>query len=187
MISSGILSLMMPNWRAPTHLGTLINQDFTTLGSLSNYTITHPNSTIALSGGYLRMTHQPGTGGFANYIRYDGYGASSLQNWEHEVVVIPRANGATDYGISLGTITANANFSVTWAVFLNLTNSASAGKLQIYSSGVAKGALSSAVSFSLGDRLKLQFNRTGQVYTASVTNLTTSSSTFTTSYTVIVL
>jgi hypothetical protein len=57
------------SWPSPVALGEFINQDFTALGSLSDYTIANPASTISLTGGYLRLENNPGSGGFANYIR----------------------------------------------------------------------------------------------------------------------
>lgn len=169
-------------WPSPIALGEFINQDFTTLGALGDYTIVNPASTISLSGGYLRLENNPGSGGFGNYIQYDAWGSSSLRKFVYEWLVIPRNTTLTSYGVSAGIISTNANATVSVSGFFGLYTGG--GPVQIYINGAAVGSASGNLSYNLGDRIRLIFERDELTYTITAINTDNGNASVTTNHTV---
>lgn len=169
-------------WPTPVPLGEIVNFDFTNAANLNDFTIVNPASTISLSGGYLRLNNNPGSGGFGNYIQYNTYGSSALRYFEYETVVIPRDKTNETYGVTLGTV--NTNTSAPNALFGFFALFDGGGYVQIYLNGIALSAQSPTLAYSINDRIKLTFERNEIVYTITAANLTTLSSTVTVSYTV---
>lgn len=162
-------------------LDTLISQDFTTMGNLNDYTAVTPASTMVLTGGYLRFTNA-GSGGFANYLRYDAYGSTQLEKFELETIIIPRNLTASSFGASIGIISTNTTAVVSFQGFLELDSSANNGKVRIYKNGSAISLMSSALVYSLGDRIRLHFKRTYFTFVLTAYNMETGLS-VSTSYT----
>lgn len=171
---------------SPVELGTVIDFDFTTAGSLSDFTQVKPNTTVSLTGGHLRAVQSPATANFTNYITYDAYGSTNLNKWVMETVVIPKDLTATSYGVSLGIKrTQGYESSPDYIGFLEMDSGAYKGLLAIYTSNPFALIVGSAtnLSFSLNDRIKLTFERNLNVLTLTAVNLT-SASTATVTYTI---
>lgn len=186
MLGSGRISPMFRRggggWPSPVALGEFIDQDFTALGSLGDYTILNPASAISLTGGYLRTVNNSGLGGFGNYIRFDAHGSSSLRKYTYEWLVIPRDRTATSFGVTAGIISTNANATVSVGGFFGLYTGG--GPVQVYINGAAVGSASGNLSYNLGDRIRLIFERDELTYTVTAINTDNGNASVTTSHTV---
>lgn len=160
----------------PEPLGELFNQDFATIGSLSDYTIVNPGGgTVGLSGGFLRAVYSPGPGTFANYIQYNGYGSTNLEEYTLETIITPRTFTVNSYGIGLGLVkTQLSNIVESYGGFLQMNNGVDKGKIQItYGTGPAfYAAGATKLLFSVDDRIKITFTRSKLHYTFTAENLT---------------
>lgn len=158
-------------WPDAVQAGQLFNFDFTTAGSLSDFTITNPASIWALSGGYLRITNSPGSGGFGNHARYNGYGATQLSRYTLETTFIPRDRVAASFGITLAMKSVNTTSVVDIQCFFE-QDSTNPGKLTIYRNAVSQAVSGSNLSWSVGDRIKLTMVQDFLTVTFTATNLT---------------
>lgn len=165
-------------WGSPIALGFLINDDFTTLSSLSDYT-NSGSGTFALQNGYLRASIAAGS---LDYLRNTDYGYCNLRQWEIEAVFIPQskaANTGVSIGIGLGVAGALAH-----RLFFN-TNTTDTTRLKIFRRNVELVATGDSFTFSTGDRIKVRFVKSDLTYTAYVSNLTTGSAEISCTYTVV--
>ncbi len=153
-------------------LGTLITQDFTTMTTLNDYTITSPGSTWALSGGFLHITNTSGAGGFANTMQYNTYGSSNLMDYAYECVFRPQDKVANGFGLTIGNINTNLLSGSVWRGLFNTSSGVNSGKITIYFNTTAKAATTVALAWSVGDRIKLNFSKTDFTFTFTATNLT---------------
>lgn len=170
-VSIGIPFSNSNGWPTPAQLGNLITNNFGSLGDLNNYTLSTPASTIALSGGYLRLTNSPGAGTFLNYARYDAYGSTQLQNYSLEMVVIPRNNIADSFGCGVGFIGTNTLVTNTvYNCLFYCGTGANNGKILLYRNTTNIGS-SAALVWAVGDRIKVVITRSNFTYTATATNL----------------
>jgi len=157
----------------PVEMGELFNNDFTSLGNLDDFTQVKPNSTISLTGGYLRNEQNPGYGTFADYISYNGYGSTILEKWTMEAVIIPKNLTATSWGVSLGIKNNQASFNPNNILgFLELDNSVANGKLVIFNGGGALATSAGNLTYTLDDRIKLSYTRNAFTLSLTAENLT---------------
>lgn len=155
-------------WGDPTALGFLIDDDFTALSSLVDYTNSGSGS-FTLTGGYLRSSIAAGS---LDYLRNIDYGYCNLKQWEIEAVFIPQskaANTGISIGIGLGVAGALAH-----RLFFN-TNTTDTSRLQIFRRNLQIAVTGSSFTFTIGDRIKVRFVKSDLTYTAYVSNLTTGS------------
>lgn len=162
----------LSGWPTPVQAGELFNFDFTTASDLGDFTITNPASTWALSGGYLRITNNPGAGGFGNHARYNGYGATHLNNYTIETVIIPQNRVATSYGLTLAMKSVNSTSVVDIQCFFEC-DSSFPGRMIIYRNGASKATSAGNLAFSVGDRIKLTMTQSFLQVTFTAENLTT--------------
>jgi len=180
------VSLGGSSFPSPAPLGTLFDVDFTTLNNLTDFTQVKPNTTISLTGGYLRAVQSPGTGTFLNYITYDSYGSSILEKWSIESIIIPRTLVVDSYGVSLGMKSTQTNRPVNdFSGFMQMNSGAGNGTVNIYNQNTTVLSTSGTLTFSVGDRIKITFTRNANVLTFTAQNLT-NPNTITTSYTIAV-
>lgn len=171
---------------SPVELGNLIDHDFTTAGSLSDFTEVKPNSTMSMTGGYFRVVQAVGTGNFNNYVTYNTYGSTNLEKFTLETIVIPRTLTSDSYGVSLSIKrTQGYESSPDYIGFLEMDSSANKGLLAIYTSNPMAQIVGSAtnLSFSVNDRIKMTWERTLNVLRLTCENLT-NPNTVSVSYTV---
>lgn len=158
----------------PVPLGTLFDFNFATAANLNDFTQTKPNSTMTLSGGYLHVENNPGSGGFGNYIIFNGYESSIVEKNTLETIVIPRNTTADSYGVSIGFIRTQilAGAGDLWG-FMEMDSSSDKGRLYIYQ-GVGIVATSGVVhlTYSNNHRLKISLNRNINTYVFTAENLT---------------
>lgn len=172
------ITLSGTGWGIPTPLGLLINNDFSTLQSLSDYTNSGSGS-FTLSGGYLRTSIAAGS---ADYLRNLTYGYCNLRQWEMEAVFIPQtkaANTGVSIGIGLGVAGALAH-----RLHFN-TNTTDTTRLKIFRRNIELVATGDSFTFSIGDRIKIRFVKSDLTYTAYVSNLTTGSAEINCAHTVL--
>lgn len=162
----------------PSLIGDLFNKDFTTMGNLSEFTEVSPNGAFTLTGGYLNVTNS-GSATFDDYLYYNTYGTTFLENYTIETVVIPRNFNSSSYGISVGIFrTASQYNSNVYKAFLRMDSGGKGivyfirGEGNVYSFVATSG---SSVSYSVGDRIKLTLTRNKHTYTCTATNLTVAS------------
>lgn len=154
----------------------LIDIDFSTISNLNDFTIVNPNSTMGLytTGGtqYLQMINIPGTGNFANYIRYNAFGGISSKYWDSEIVFTPRIKTSTSYGITNGLASINSLDNSDYRCIAYTSNIAgTTGKIASYLGGVGKTTSSTALSWNANDRLKLRISRIGNKFFTLFQNL----------------
>ena len=166
----------VPEDTTPAPYGQIFSSDFTTLGSLSAYTVVQPDSIIGLSGGYLNIDHNPASATFVNYLTYDSWGHTQLEKYTISSIGIPRDKNASNSGWGVGIKSTNVGGATqnVWATFRQ-ESGANDGKCIIYMDGNGK-ATTTAIAWSIGDRISISLTRNKFEYTVTVQNLTTGSS-----------
>lgn len=155
-------------------LGAVITQNFASLANLSNYTDVSPTAVFALSGGFLNVQYNPGAGGTGDYLQYDPYGSTQLNNFKMTLRFIPRNKTATSFGIGVGIRSTNTTNTQTYTCFFDCDTSANSGKVRIDRNGASlSGFSATAVAFSIGDTIRLELIRVNNHYLCSAYNETT--------------
>lgn len=149
------------------------SNDFTTLANLNDFSITNPNSTWAISGGYLRMTRADAAAGFSDYMNYNTFGSVNSKYWTVSLDFYIKRLDATSSGIGFGFIADCANNTTdNVRADLNCTSGASKGTLSLRINGVTTSA-TTKLTFSLNDKVKITITRNKNRFTATAQNLTT--------------
>ncbi len=171
-----ILNKGQGNWPEPIVLGTILNDDFTTLSNLNNYAITNPNSTWAITGGFCHTSRTGVVGDFADYMQQTAYGSSSLDNWNQTLDWnISGVQVAGSNGIAIG-IKSTCQFSTHEYIVLGQCGVGNAGFVRFYKEGSQVASNLTGMTCSAGDHMTLEIIRTGLVYDVTLYNRTTGSS-----------
>jgi len=158
-------------------VGNYFSNDFTTLANLAAFSITNPNSTWALSGGYLRMTRADVAAGFTDFANYNTFGSVNSKYWTASLDFYIKRLDATSSGIGFGFISDCANSSTdNVRVDLNCTTAGTKGTLSLRVNGVTTAA-TTKLTFALNDKVKLTITRNKNRFTVTAQNLTTLMST----------
>jgi len=163
----------LSNQQTSETLGFVVDEDYTTMANLSNYTEVSPASTFAITGGYLNLSYLPGAGGIGNYLTLDSYGSTMLTKFTHSVKFYPRNNTSTSFGLSIGVRYTDSVNQKTVSLFFNQSTSADKGKIRIDANGANVSGYSSAVSFSVNDEIILELVRNENQFTGTAYNITT--------------
>jgi lysophospholipase L1-like esterase len=166
---------------AATAYGITYSENFTTLGSLANYTKVNPTGTVTmtLTGGFLQFTNSPGTGGFNDYIYLNSlFSNASTQGTNMEFYRLRcefyvRNLSGTTYGLSVGlkSISGNNPTNVTGLISLY---TAHVGETAFYSANVTRATVAHSGGISVNDKIQLTLWRQSNVYSVVSRNLTTS-------------
>lgn len=149
------------------------SNDFTTLANLSAFSITNPNSTWAISGGFMRMTRADAAAGFSDFANYNTFGSVNSKYWSTSLDFYIKRLDATSYGIGFGFISDCANSATdNVRADLNCTTAGTKGTLSLRVNGVIVTA-TTKLTFNLNDKVKITITRNKNRFTATAQNCTT--------------
>lgn len=169
-------SAAQPNGVSVT--GEYINQDFTSLGSLSNYTTNKPGpdtSSWTLTGGFLRAVRSDVNLGFLNYAKFNGFGFINSKQWSVTVVFDTKQKDANSFGFGFGFMSATGAIPVTATdgflrADINCSTTAN-GTTTLRCNGVA-AASATLLTQSLNDTILLNITRNNHIITLNAQNIT---------------
>lgn len=160
----------------PSAFGTIISEDFSVVGSLAGYTTVNPNSTWGVSGGVLNTSCTFGS--YTDYVRFDTYGTSVLEEWKQTVNWKHTINGGS-LGLAIGAKGVNPIGGNNDIVVFCATYAGGEGQITLTNNGTTKANNLTGLSISTGDSLTLTLERvkgTLPTYVATIINNTTSTS-----------
>ena len=171
--SINIVNNIVLQSKAVNEYGHILYDDFKRASLGANYTQNGTNITWSIVSNKLRLEDQSGNAGFNDYIKYN-VSSTTLENWTMEIIFTIGATIDSDsYGISLGTVTTSfVNYYING--LFNCTNGANSGKLLLYRNGASIATSSSALAFSVGDRIKLTLYKNINALVFTAVNLNTS-------------
>ncbi len=155
-------------------IGTLFSQDYSTVSNLSGYTVTNPHSTWAISGGFLNSTASGATIK-SDYIVYNTYGSTVLDQWSQTTDVYVRQVDANSIGLVLGCRNSHTLVSpgTNYFCFINCISGIT-GYLAIYDDNSNTLAFDfTGLAISVNDHLRITVSRNYGSISLTLLNVTT--------------
>lgn len=154
-------------------VSSYFSNDFTTLASLTDFSITQPNSTWVLTGGFWRLTRADAAAGFSDFANYNTFGSVNSKYWSTSLDFYIKRLDATSYGIGFGLIADCINNTTdNIRVDLYCGTGASKGSLNLRVNGVTTLA-TTKLTFNVNDKIKLTITRNRNRFTVTAQNMTT--------------
>lgn len=164
----------------PAELGVVYSDNFNR-GSLGSSWTNVGSGTFAISSNQLSCTGVGTSLGLGNYIRYNAYGNSNLEDYTITFSITAPTIGSTSFGVALtlqsqGVLTSNAN---SLQIGIGLDNAGSdLGKITFYRNNSTTNAIASpnGLSISTGDVLNVTIKFIKDRMIVTVLNTTTGNS-----------